>query len=129
MAKVVKDPALLDPRSRELVILSVVAVTKVPMITHCHRQITADLGFSEAQFEEGLQGQVPSGLSEKEQAAYELGRKLTLLNGPLDDEAWKKATSQLEKTEITTIIHIVSGYKWISMLDMVNADSSWSKGA
>lgn len=123
----VNNPAVIKPRNRELVIMAVISVTKTPLINHCHQQLAAAEGFSAEQYDQGISGRTPSGLSEEEVVVYELSRQLTVLNGPLDKASWEKARSKLEKKDIVTIVHVVTSYRWISLLDMVNADSSWSQ--
>lgn len=126
MAKVVNNPAVLKPRYRQLAIMAVISVTKVPLINHCHRQLSAAMGFSAEQYDQGISGQTPPGLSEEEMVVYELSRQLVLLNEPLDEASWAKARSKLDKPDIVALVHVVTSYRWISLLDMVNADSSWS---
>ena len=129
VAGVVNNPAMIKPRNRELVIMAVVSVTRVPLVDDCHRQLAAAVGFSAEQYDQGISGQSPSGLSEEEVAVYELSRQLTVLNGPLDEASWAKARVKLEKSDIVMIAHVVSTYRWIGLLDMVHADSTWSVGS
>lgn len=54
--------------------------------------------------------------------AYKLGRVLTTLTGPLDDETWEEAAQKLGKSEVVGITHIIGAYKWVSLLVQLNKD-------
>ncbi|ROT41234.1 hypothetical protein SODALDRAFT_376932 [Sodiomyces alkalinus F11] len=113
------------PRNRELAIIGLASVLRVPYVALCHRAVAPKVGLTPEQFEDGIAGKVPRDLSEEEALAYRLGRILTSLNGPLDEETWREVTEKMSKTEFIGIAHTVAGYRWVSLLEQVNADSRW----
>ncbi|KAL2758199.1 hypothetical protein ACRALDRAFT_1080135 [Sodiomyces alcalophilus JCM 7366] len=113
------------PRNRELAILGLASVLRVPYVIMCHRQVAQKVGLTPEQFEDGVAGKVPRDLSDEEALAYRLGRILTSLNGPLDEATWREVAEKMSKTEFIGIVHTVAGYRWVSLLDQVNADSRW----
>lgn len=120
-------PTVVKPRNRELATLGLASVLDVPYVVYCHRMVTAKLGLTAEQYEDGLAGRVPQDLSEEECMAYRLGRILTMLKGPLDDKTWQEATSKMDKAEIVGIVHTVAGYRWIALLEQVGGeDRRWT---
>ncbi|CAJ2509992.1 Uu.00g058920.m01.CDS01 [Anthostomella pinea] len=111
MAKAGYEPAILKPRNRELAILGLCSILDAPYIVYCHRAVGARDGLTENQYDEGLAGRTPQGLSEEEETAYSLGRKLTALTGPLDEVTWQEASSKMAKSEIVGIVNIIAGYR------------------
>ncbi|KAI0022609.1 hypothetical protein F4780DRAFT_777664 [Xylariomycetidae sp. FL0641] len=129
MAKAGYSPAVLKERNRELAILALCSVLDAPYIVHCHRAIGAKGGLTDAQYEEGLAGRTPQGLTEEEEMAYILGRRLTGLTAPLDDETWQQASSKMTKSEIVGIVFIIAGYRSVALLEQINGeDSRWRQG-
>ncbi|OTA66657.1 hypothetical protein K449DRAFT_430971 [Hypoxylon sp. EC38] len=122
LAKACYDPAAVSPRARELAILGLASVMNVPYIVYCHRGVAGQAGISSQQYDEGLTGQVPKGLSKGEEMAYKLGRTLTTLTSRLDDDTWQEATSTLGKAEVVGITHIVAAYRWVALLAQLNGD-------
>lgn len=122
MAKAAYYPTVVKPRNRELAILGLSSVLNTPYVAYCHRSVAEKVGLTSEQYEAGLAGTVPLGLSEEEATAYRLGRHLTSLNGPLDDATWNEVTAKMEKTEVVGIVHVIGGYRWVALLDWVNGD-------
>lgn len=122
MAKACYDPAAVNPRNRELAILGFASIMNVPYIVYCHRGCAEKVGLSAQQYDDGLSGKVPQGLSEAEEMAYQMGRTLTELTSRLDDDTWAKATAKLGKPEFVGITHIVAAYRWVALLAQVNGD-------
>lgn len=112
-----------QPRYRELAILGLSSVMPVPVIVQHHREIAPTVQLTLEQYDEGLAGQVPRNLSDGEVTAYELGRKLTAQTGPLDDATWKDVTSHITKAEVVGIVHVISGYRWVALLEQVNGEA------
>lgn len=118
-----------DPRLRELSILGLTSVLDVPYIKYCHRQVALKAGLTVEQYDDGLAGKAPRDLSEKEAMAYRLGRHLTTITGPLDDELWKEVTSKMSKLEFLGVVHSVAGYRWVALLEHVGGeDQEWTTG-
>jgi hypothetical protein len=111
-----------DSRVRELSILGLASVVDAPYIKYCHRQVALKAGFTIEQYEEGLSGKVPRDLSEKEEMAYRLGRHLTTLTGPLDNEMWKEAMQKMGKIEFLGVVHTIAGYRWVALLEHVGGE-------
>jgi hypothetical protein len=104
------------------------SVLDVPYVVYCHHGVAGKFGFTDEQYNDGLAGQVPRGLTEEETMAYRLGRILTTQIGPLDNEIWKQVTSVMKKTEFVAILHTIAGYRWVSMLEQANGeDQRWTK--
>ena len=120
MGNALYQPQVCKPRNRELAILGLSSVVKIPLIIREHRSLCAQLGITTEQFEEGLAGKVPKGLSEEEDVAYRLGRILVMLECPLDNPTWKEATEKMTKSELVGVVHVVGGYRWITLLAQVN---------
>jgi 4-carboxymuconolactone decarboxylase len=80
------------------------------------------LGMSSEQYDTGLQGGVPAGLSEEEEMAYTLGRTFTNLRGPLSNEVWDEACKKMGKQQALGVVHIVAGYVYVCMLVNVNGN-------
>lgn len=126
VAKTMYGDTTVKARNRELAIMGLCSILDVPYVVYCHRPLAVKYGLSNEQYEEGLAGNVPSGLTEEERMAYSLGRILTDLKGPLDDATWQDAVSKMGKAEIVGIVHTVAGYRWVSLLDHVNGeDRRW----
>lgn len=124
-ARALQYPEVVPPRYRELAILGLISVIKVPYVQKLHKDfIAAKYGFTSEQYEQAVAGQTPDGLSDPEKMAYRLGRKLTLITEPLDEATFKEASENMSKTEIVGIVHSVAAYRWISMLHYVNGDQS-----
>lgn len=115
----------MKPRNRELAIIGLASVLRVSYVILCHRHVARKVGLTEEQFEDGIAGKVPQDLSDEEALAYRLGRILTTLQGPLDEATWREVTEKMSKTEFMGIVHTVAGYRWVSLLDQVNADTRW----
>lgn len=113
MAKAGYNPEVLKPKNRELAILGLCSVLDASYVVYCHWAVGARGGLTALQYKEGLEGRVPPDLSEEEETAYALGRKLTSLNGPLDEESWQVATSKMTKTEIIGIV--LGNHRRVSM--------------
>jgi hypothetical protein len=111
---------MVKPRNRELAILGLTSVMNVPYIVYCHKGAAAKVGVTDEQYQEGMAGKEPHGLTNEEAMAYRLGRILPGLTGPLDDETWQEASSKMEKSEIVGVLHTVAGYRWVAMLEQVN---------
>ncbi|KAI1264007.1 AhpD-like protein [Xylariaceae sp. FL1019] len=127
LAKACYDPEAVDPRNREIAIMAFSSVISVPYVVYCHRPCADKVGLSDEQYDAGLQGNVPDGLTEKEQFVFQLGRTLATLTSRLDDETWQKATSTIGKAELVGITHIIAAYKWVALLAQVNGDDErWS---
>lgn len=94
----------------------------VPYIVYCHRGVADQAGITSQQYEEGLAGRAPKGLSEAEEMAYRLGRTLTMLTSRLDEATWQEATGKLGKAELVGITHIVAAYRWVALLAQLNGD-------
>lgn len=124
VAKTIYTKGEVKPRNRELAILGLASVLDTPYIRYCHDGAKA--GFTHEQVEECLAGRVPPGLSEEEQLAYRLGRTLTTLNGPLDDATFQEVSAKMSKTEFVGLVHTISGYRWIALLEQVNGDPRWN---
>ncbi|KAI1141438.1 hypothetical protein F5Y05DRAFT_261463 [Hypoxylon sp. FL0543] len=120
MGRIVYTPTSVKPRNRELAILGLSSVLNVPYIVYCHRAVAPHVGLTPEQYEEGLAGKVPSGLSEEESTAYQLGRTLTTLTGPLGEKDWQDATSKMTKQEFLGIVHTIAGYRWVALLEHVS---------
>lgn len=114
------------PRNRELATLGLASLLNAPYIAFCHRDVAAKVGLSPDQHRDAMAGKLPEGLNPEEQLAYRLGRILTQLNGPLDDATFAEVrASGMAKEEFVGIVHTIAGYRWIALLDQVNADSRW----
>jgi len=114
------------PRNRELAILGLSSILDVPYVVYCHRGVAEHVGLTKEQYDEGLGGKVPQGLTEEEEMAYRVGRILTAQTGPLDDQTWQDITSKMDKTEFVGILHVISGYRWVSLLEQANGeDRRW----
>ncbi|KAI1771754.1 hypothetical protein F4818DRAFT_203130 [Hypoxylon cercidicola] len=122
LAKSCYNPTAVKPRNRELAILGLSSVLDVPYIVYCHRGVAEHVGLTTQQYEDGLAGKVPGGLSEEEAMAYRLGQILTKLTGPLDDATWQEVTSKMDKAEVVGVLHIVAGYRWVALLVSVNGE-------
>ncbi|KAI2464633.1 hypothetical protein F4781DRAFT_412364 [Annulohypoxylon bovei var. microspora] len=122
LAKTVYDSSLVKPRNRELAILGLTSVLDVPYIVYCHRGLAGKVGVTDSQYQEGMAGNVPQGLSDEEAMAYRLGRILPTLTGPLDNATWEEAASKMEKSQIVGVLHTVAGYRWVAMLEQLNGD-------
>ncbi|KAI2780683.1 hypothetical protein F4815DRAFT_469857 [Daldinia loculata] len=122
LAKTVYDSSLVKPRNRELAIIGLASVLDVPYIVYCHRGLAGKVGITDLQYEEGMAGNVPRGLSEEEAMSYRLGRILPTLTGPLDDATFNEATSKMERSQMVGVLHTVAGYRWVAMLEHVNGD-------
>ena len=95
MARVTTDPNSVKPKNRELAILGLLSVVRAPFVRYSHGLIALHKeGITEEQYETGLKGSTPVGLSEEEGAAYRLGRTLAELKGPMDDETWDDAVGK-----------------------------------
>ncbi|KAI0809954.1 hypothetical protein GGR55DRAFT_647432 [Xylaria sp. FL0064] len=125
MAKIVYSPDAVKPRNRELAILGLTSALDVPYIVYCHRHVASKIGLDAEQYADGLAGNVPKNLTEEEAMAYRLGRTLTLITGPLDEETWQEATSIMPKSEILGIVHTIAGYRWVGLLEQVNG--AWNR--
>ncbi|KAI0181679.1 hypothetical protein GGR52DRAFT_50032 [Hypoxylon sp. FL1284] len=126
MGRIVYTPDAVKPRNRELAILGLSSVLDVPYVVYCHRAVAPHVGLTAEQYEEGLAGKTPQGLSEEESTAYQLGRTLTTLTGPLGESAWRDATSKMTKAEFMGIVHTIAGYRWVALLEQVNGkDERW----
>jgi alkylhydroperoxidase family enzyme len=117
------DDSLVKPRNRELAVLGLASVLDVPYVVYCHRRVAAKFGVTDEQYQDGLDGKVPQGLTEEEGMAYRLGRILTTITGRLDDATWEEATSKMDKAQIAGVVQTVSGYRWVAMLEQVNGDT------
>ncbi|RYP12069.1 hypothetical protein DL767_011507 [Monosporascus sp. MG133] len=122
LAKACYDPTAVNPRNRELAILGLTSIMNVPYIVYCHRGVAEKVGITSQQYDEGLAGRVPKGLSEGEEMAYKIGRTLTTLTSRLDDDTWQQATSKLGKAELVGVTHIVAAYRWVALLAQLNGD-------
>lgn len=115
-----------QPRYRELAILGFSSVLPVPVIVQHHRDIAQQaptVQLTATQYDAGLAGQVPPDLrSDGEAAAYALGRRLTAQRGPLDEATWREVTAHLSKAEVVGIVHVISGYRWVALLEQVNGE-------
>ncbi|KAK7983233.1 hypothetical protein PG989_010635 [Apiospora arundinis] len=126
VAKTMYQPTAVQPRHRELAILGLASVLDVPYVAYCHRPLCAKLGISDAQYDQGLAGTTPEGLSVDDAMAYRLGRVLTELKAPLGGDMFKEAVEALGKTEVVGIVHTIAGYRWVALLDHVNGeDRRW----
>lgn len=92
----------------------------VPYVVYCHKGVAAKVGLTDEQYQEGMAGKEPLGLTDEEAMAYRLGRILPTLTGPLDEETWQEVSSKMEKSEIVGVIHTIAGYRWVAMLEQVN---------
>lgn len=117
LAKTLYRPDVVKPRNRELAILGQLSVFKAPYVTLTHKYGAAKLGISHEQWDKGLTGEMPDGLSEEEAMAYKLGTILPMLNGPISDELWKEVTAKMTKSEFVGIIHAVLGFRWVGLLE------------
>ncbi|ETS74931.1 hypothetical protein PFICI_13415 [Pestalotiopsis fici W106-1] len=114
------NPRICKPRNRELALLGLTSIRKVPLIVHCHRSVCQSIGITTEQYEDGLAGRFPQGLSEEEIMAYKLGRVFTKIESRLDDAIWKEATEKMTKSEAAGIAHVVGGYLWMTLLANIN---------
>lgn len=80
-------------------------------MVHTHRGVALKAGLTEEPYNDGTAGQIPKGLSKEERMAYRLGRLLTNLNGPLDDETWKDVVSVMDRSDFITVVHTIAGYR------------------
>jgi 4-carboxymuconolactone decarboxylase len=110
------------PRHRVLAITAMCSVLDAPYVTYCQRLVAPTVGFSEEQFNTCLAGNVPQSLTEDEEAVYTLGRTLSSLSGPLDRTLWQDAITKLGHDTLVSIANLISGYRWVSMLDQINGD-------
>lgn len=107
--------------------LGVCSIVHAPYIQYCHRPIFIKLGFTAEQYETGLAGKIPEGLNTEEAMAYELGKTLTELKGPLSQQHWEQAVSKMGRQQLLGVAHIVGAYVYISMLGNLNGeDHRWS---
>lgn len=120
VGKTLYNPAVCKPRNRELAILALSSLVRIPLIVLEHRLLCGQLGITDEQYEEGLAGKVPAGLSEEEEMVYRLARELVMLDRPLDSTTWKQATEKMAKAELVGVVHVVGGYRWITLLAQVN---------
>lgn len=125
LGKTLSDSGTVKPRNRELAILGLASIIKAPYIAFCHREIGSRLGLSEEQWNQGLAGNIPQGLNEEEQLVYRLGRTLPLTTEPLDEATWQEVLAKMSKIEFVGVVHVVSAYRWVSLLDLVHADPKW----
>lgn len=128
VAKTIYTKGEVKPRNRELAILGLASVLKVPYVRYCHGEgegAAIKAGLSHEQARQGLAGDIPDGLSEEEQLVYRLGRVLTTLNGPLDNATFHEVETKLSKTEFVGLVHTIAGYRWIALLEQVNGDPRW----
>ena len=89
------------------------------MLVTEHRVLSAKVGITNEQYEDGLSGRVPRDLSEEEDMVYRLGRKLIRLESSLDNDTWSEAVGKMAKSEIVGVVHVVSGYRWLALLAQV----------
>ncbi|KAF2788523.1 hypothetical protein K505DRAFT_255323 [Melanomma pulvis-pyrius CBS 109.77] len=122
MARASISPNSVKPRNRELAILGLLSVIQARYILYAHRLISLKLGFTAEQYSIGLTGVTPSDLSEEEGMAYQLGRTLADLKGPLSNDLWEKAIQKMEKKEVLGVVHAVGGYAYIALLTNVNGE-------
>ncbi|KAJ2994426.1 hypothetical protein NUW58_g1565 [Xylaria curta] len=127
MGKVAYQPTYLTPLKRELAILGLISILKVPYMVYCHRIVSSRTGLTAQQYDDGLAGKVPEGLSKEEDSVYRLSRILTTLSGPLEDATWHEFTSVLGKAEMVAVVHLVGAYRWLGLLTQVNGgdNSRW----
>ncbi|KAK4200733.1 hypothetical protein QBC40DRAFT_199741 [Triangularia verruculosa] len=126
LAKLVYLPSTVKPRNRELAILALFSELRAPYAVYCHRGVAEKVGLTGEQYEEGLKGTVPRGLSREEEMAYRLGKVLTTMTGPLGEEVWQEARGCLGREEVVGIVHLIAGYRWVAMLEQVNGeDERW----
>lgn len=125
LGKTLSNSGTVKPRNRELAILGLASVIKAPYIAFCHRDMASKLDITDEQWDQGLAGQTPEGLSEQERLVYRLGRTLPLATEPLDEGTWQEALTVMTKVELVGIVHVVSAYRWVSLLDLVHADPNW----
>lgn len=95
----------------------------MPYIRYTHQGLAEKVGVTNKQYQDGLTGKVPDGLSGEDEIAYRLGQIFTTLTGPLDDEIWQEASSKMDKAQIVGVLHTVAGYRWVAMLEQVNGDT------
>ncbi|KAI1778651.1 hypothetical protein F4818DRAFT_438806 [Hypoxylon cercidicola] len=110
------------PRNRELALIGLCSVVDAPFVVYSHRAIAIKIGISDEQFEDGIAGRIPEKLSDEERAAYRLGCVCAALTGRLDDATWDEFSTKLDKTEIVGLLHVIGGYRWVSLLEQVNGD-------
>jgi 4-carboxymuconolactone decarboxylase len=108
------------PRNRELAVLGLCSILDAPYVVYCHRRVANKAGITDEQYECGLAGDVPNGLTEEEAMAYRLGRTFTSLTAPLDELTWRNAISKLDRAQVVGIIHVIGGYRWVALLEQVN---------
>lgn len=112
-------PNHIKPRNRELAILAFVSGSPTPYMLKVHgardgKNPTSQ--FTSEQLEDALAGKVPQGLDEEEQSVYRLGKVLSTLNGPLDDETWKEYSSKLPRSEIVGIANFIGVFQWLTLM-------------
>ncbi|KAK4107382.1 hypothetical protein N656DRAFT_741989 [Canariomyces notabilis] len=126
LAKIAYRPDNVKPRNRELAIMGLCSILNVPYVVYSHRGVAEHAGLTKEQYDEGLKGKVPQGLTEEEEMAYRLGRILTVQTRPLDDQTWQEITAKVNKTEFVGILHVIAGYRWIALLEHANGeDQRW----
>ncbi|KAI1371687.1 hypothetical protein F4677DRAFT_288076 [Hypoxylon crocopeplum] len=123
-AKAAYGSKIMKPRNRELAILGLASILDVPYVIHTHRSVAFRTGITPEQYDDAVAGRLPQGLSGEECMAYNLGRILTNLTGPLDDETWEDVTSKMNKAEVVEIIHIIAGYRCVALMEQVNGKGS-----
>ncbi|KAI1091585.1 hypothetical protein F5B19DRAFT_458229 [Rostrohypoxylon terebratum] len=121
VGKTLYDAQVCKPRNRELAILALSSIVRIPLVVTEHRRLAAKLGITDEQYEDGLCGQVPRNLSEEENIVFRLGRKLVRLECSLDSETWNEANEKMEKSEIVGVVHVVSGYRWLTLLAQLDS--------
>ncbi|KAH8157574.1 hypothetical protein CIB48_g10680 [Xylaria polymorpha] len=102
--------------------MALFSVTRLPYMIYAQRCTASIVGLSEQQANDALEGRVPQHLSEEEVTAYQVGRPLALLSGPLDDATWKEFSGKMEKSQIVAIANLIGGYKWMALLIQLNGE-------
>lgn len=103
-------------RERELAIFAVLAYSPAAYAVYAHKKIGAKAGFSPAQEADALEGKVPEGLSEKEEATYVLAGELVRMRGPLSEESFQRASRVLGKEGAAGVIHTAGAFLYSTIL-------------
>jgi 4-carboxymuconolactone decarboxylase len=116
MAKAIAQIPGLNPRNREIAIITTGAKFNAAYELYAHKVLGEMKGISPQEYDEILKGKRPESFDEEAKAVYDVAHKLVVGSGPLSRGAWDKAVELLTKDGATAVVQYVGFYSYVCMI-------------
>jgi hypothetical protein len=116
MAKALAQIPGLNPRNREIAIITTGARFNAAYELYAHKILGEMKGISSQEYDEIILGRRPETFDEEGKAVYDVAHELVSGSGPLSQGAWDRAVKLLTKDGATALVQYVGFYSYVCII-------------